>query len=143
MVNRIFVLLFLLTTQVSAQEERTLEIQCKEMVKLLEDINSKVQEDKLITLDSCEESHETALFGIIKKNFRSKVVLSTKDGLCRDPKFVEKKPTDLKDGAHLGVDYERKVNALHAFGFRRGDLGSSGGLEGTYLRELHYPICEE
>lgn len=123
-------------------QEVEIEIQCKSFTTMIDDINSRVSSDKQLTVESCEESFETTVFGLVKKNFRSRIKLSSPHGLCSDAKFVEKHQTDLGRGVALGINYQRQVNALEAFGFMRGELVNFGGLIGVYLVGLHYPVCE-
>jgi len=125
-----------------AQVETTLEIQCQSFISMIDDINSRVSSDKQLIVEHCNESFETTFFGIVKKNFKSTILLSSPSTLCIDAKHIEKDPVDLGHGVSLGVDYQRKIESLESFGLVRGDLVNYGGLIGVYLVNFHYPVCE-
>ncbi len=134
--------LFLVNFNLTAKVEKTLEIQCTSFVSMIDNINSRVSSDKQLIVESCDESFETTFFGIVKKNFKSTIVLSSPSTLCSDAKQIEKFPVDLGHGVALGVDYQRKIEALESFGLVRGDLVNYGGLIGVYLVNFHSPVCE-
>lgn len=117
-------------------------VACEDVVRMLDDINSLVASDKMIELVSCEETHDELFKGLVKKNFRSKIQLHTKSGLCQSSEFVEKNPTTFGYGVQLGTNYASKLKVLEDSGFLSAGIRRGGGLQGNLLTGLHYPVCE-
>jgi hypothetical protein len=136
----LFTIICMVSIGAQASEVKQLAIQCSQIIDLVNDINERIPDNKRIQVEECEETHETALFGMVKKNFQANVKLSTQDGLCTESEFIEQEIL-LGDGVHLGIDYQRKLKVLEAYGIVPGRVKAYGGLHGHYLTGIHFPVC--
>lgn len=146
--NKIILAALVLSGVASSAESmaKEYEIDCAKVRYTVRNLNRHLPEDRQLSV-KCVESYDSLLWGAVKRNFRSNILLEAPIPLCGKAKYQYTESVKFPYGANIGASElaARAVqNILADHGILARVKGSGSHVGSMYsVTEVSFPYCEE
>lgn len=139
--------LILASFNVLANDEYPHSVSCDSINNFVENLNDSMMDDTMF-LVKCTETYDEEFFGLVKKNYKSKIELTSNRELCSNPigvKNLGESPA-LDYSVVLGVSpyhADKILNIFYNYGveFKTGAFGTQVGTMYD-VRQIRLPVCQ-